>query len=268
MTPKPSWPPGWTTVRCTPCRPESTGSTASISTASGGFPSSAYVQQLLGRARVRPGRHHEPTIGRRRRRRRLLGPEPDPQLPGSPDWDLRWVCDLDEERARSASSGRVGGVEVTDGPRATCSTIPTSTRWPSPPRPRPTPRSVLACARGRQARAGREAAGAVAGRGPEARGRGRGARPGADVRPHLLLHAGRAQDPRARARPASSATSSTSTRCGSTSGLVQPDIDVLWDLAPHDLSILDFVLPADAARPAWPRSAPTRSAPASRASAT
>jgi predicted dehydrogenase len=26
-------------------------------------------------------------------------------------------------------------------------------------------------------------------------------------------------------------------------GLVQPDIDVLWDLAPHDLSILDSVLP-------------------------
>ena len=28
-------------------------------------------------------------------------------------------------------------------------------------------------------------------------------------------------------------------------GLVQPDVDVLWDLAPHDLSILDFVLPDD-----------------------
>lgn len=28
-------------------------------------------------------------------------------------------------------------------------------------------------------------------------------------------------------------------------GLVQPDVDVLWDLAPHDLSILDFVLPQD-----------------------
>jgi len=26
-------------------------------------------------------------------------------------------------------------------------------------------------------------------------------------------------------------------------GLVQPDIDVLWDLGPHDLSILDFILP-------------------------
>lgn len=26
-------------------------------------------------------------------------------------------------------------------------------------------------------------------------------------------------------------------------GLIQPDIDVFWDLAPHDLSILDFILP-------------------------
>ena len=28
-------------------------------------------------------------------------------------------------------------------------------------------------------------------------------------------------------------------------GLFQPDVDVLWDLAPHDLAVLDFVLPAD-----------------------
>jgi predicted dehydrogenase len=28
-------------------------------------------------------------------------------------------------------------------------------------------------------------------------------------------------------------------------GLVQPDVDVFWDLAPHDLSILDYVLPGD-----------------------
>jgi predicted dehydrogenase len=26
-------------------------------------------------------------------------------------------------------------------------------------------------------------------------------------------------------------------------GLVQPDVDVFWDLAPHDLSIIDYVLP-------------------------
>ena len=33
-------------------------------------------------------------------------------------------------------------------------------------------------------------------------------------------------------------------------GLIQPDVDVLWDLAPHDLSVFDFVLPGglDAAR--------------------
>ncbi|GAA5212204.1 Gfo/Idh/MocA family protein [Microbacterium kyungheense] len=31
-------------------------------------------------------------------------------------------------------------------------------------------------------------------------------------------------------------------------GLVQPDVDVFWDLAPHDLSILDFILP-DGLRP-------------------
>jgi predicted dehydrogenase len=29
-------------------------------------------------------------------------------------------------------------------------------------------------------------------------------------------------------------------------GLVQPDVDVLFDLAPHDLSLLDFFFPADA----------------------
>ncbi|MBM4344643.1 MAG: Gfo/Idh/MocA family oxidoreductase [Deltaproteobacteria bacterium] len=28
-------------------------------------------------------------------------------------------------------------------------------------------------------------------------------------------------------------------------GLIQSDVNVLWDLAPHDLSILDYVLPAD-----------------------
>jgi predicted dehydrogenase len=28
-------------------------------------------------------------------------------------------------------------------------------------------------------------------------------------------------------------------------GLVQSDVDVFWDLAPHDLSIIDFVLPDD-----------------------
>ena len=52
-------------------------------------------------------------------------------------------------------------------------------------------------------------------------------------------------------------------------GLVQPDVDVFWDLAPHDLSILDFILPGGL-RPdrRSARAAPTRSAPARPASAT
>jgi len=28
-------------------------------------------------------------------------------------------------------------------------------------------------------------------------------------------------------------------------GLIQPDVDVFWDLAPHDLSIIDYILPAE-----------------------
>ena len=45
-------------------------------------------------------------------------------------------------------------------------------------------------------------------------------------------------------------------------GLVQSDVDVFWDLAPHDLSIIDFVLPDDV-RPVavCPPTAPTRSGP-------
>ena len=51
-------------------------------------------------------------------------------------------------------------------------------------------------------------------------------------------------------------------------GLIQPDVDVFWDLAPHDLSIMDFVLRAASMRRPSPRRAPTRSARARRASAT
>ena len=35
-------------------------------------------------------------------------------------------------------------------------------------------------------------------------------------------------------------------------GLFQHDIDVIWDLAPHDLSIMDYLIPRSL-RPSWPR---------------
>ena len=77
----------------------------------------------------------------------------------------------------------------------------------------------------------------------------------------LLLHARRAEDPRADRRRTRSATSCSSTRVRINLGLVQPDVDVFWDLAPHDLSILDFILPGGLGRAASRRTARTRSAP-------
>ena len=52
-------------------------------------------------------------------------------------------------------------------------------------------------------------------------------------------------------------------------GLVQPDVDVFWDLAPHDLSILDYVLrPAASGRWRSPPTEPIRSGTGRHASAT
>ena len=88
-----------------------------------------------------------------------------------------------------------------------------------------------------------------------------------------------ATTPTATRRPsAASASSCATARIGTLQfvdsvrinlGIVQPDIDVFWDLAPHDLSILDFVLP-DGCRPtaASAHTAPTPWASAHRASAT
>ena len=114
----------------------------------------------------------------------------------------------------------------------------------------------------RQARAGREAAGRHVAAGRRWSTLADAAGPGPDVRPHLLLHAGGAEDPRAGRRAASWATCTTSTRCGSTSAWSSPTSTCFWDLAPHDLSILDFILPGGLRhrRRRRPR-APTRSAP-------
>ena len=71
-------------------------------------------------------------------------------------------------------------------------------------------------------------------------------RPRADVRPHLLLHARRAAHAARWCAAASWATSSTSTRSASTSGWCSTTSTCSGTSRPHDLSILDYVLPADA----------------------
>ena len=98
---------------------------------------------------------------------------------------------------------------------------------------------------GRQARARREAddrpardRGASAGRG------GGAARPRADGGPHLRLHRRGAEDRASSSAPAISATSTTTTRTRVNLGLFQHDVNVIWDLAVHDFSILDYLLQA------------------------
>ena len=173
--------------------------------------------------------------------------------------DLRWLCDLDVERARGVL-GPYSTIAATDSFDTVLDDPVGARRRHRHPGGHARPARAGGAGR-RQARAGREAADArrsttaqklVAG--------GRGPRAGPDVRPHLLLHAGGAGATRAGRTAASSATSSSSTRSGSTSAWCSRDVDVLWDLAPHDLSILDFMLPDGVARRTrWPRTAPTRS---------
>ncbi len=114
----------------------------------------------------------------------------------NPDWDLRWVVDLDEERARNVTRS-APGVRITsdlndvlDDPEVVAVAVATPAATHTA--------IVLACLEAGTPRAGREAAGSIVGRRPEAGHRRRRAGSDAHVRPHLLLHAGGAQDPRAR----------------------------------------------------------------------
>ena len=88
----------------------------------------------------------------------------------------------------------------------------------------------------------------------------------ADGRPHLRLHRRRAQDPRAvDAGELGELYYYDSVRVNL--GLFQHDVNVLWDLAVHDLSIMDYVLPQqpvgglgdrhEPCRRARPRTSPT-----------
>ena len=193
------------------------------------------------------------------------GPNLARNFRASPDWDLAAVCDLDIERARRVAD-RVGGVPVTsDLDEVLADPTIDAVAIATPARTHHADRAGRA--RRGQARHGREAAR----RHPRARRRDgrarRGARARAHGRSHLLLHAGGAEDPRAdRGGSLGDILFVDSVRINL--GLIQPDVDVFWDLAPHDLSIIDFVLPGGLAATPSRRTAPIRSARASRASAT
>ena len=200
-------------------------------------------------------------------RRRVLGAEPRPQRPG----DRGAAAALPVRPGRRAGARRArrrtATVQATASlddvladPDVDAVAIATPGRHP--------PRRRAGRAGGRQARPGREAARRhLRGRREAGRG-GRGPRPGADAATTPTATPRRCSALRALVRDGELGDIQYVDSVRINLGLVQPDIDVLWDLAPHDLSILDCD-PARrrARRSRWPRTAPTRSAPATPASA-
>ena len=138
----------------------------------------------------------------------------------SASWDLVAVCDLDETRARKVVGPRstvdvetsVERLLARDDIDAVAIATPAQTHAPL---------ALAALAAGKHVLVEKPLARHPGRRRGDGARRRRG-RAGAHVRPHLLLHAGRAEDPRARRRRRRSATSSSSTRCGSTSGWSSP----------------------------------------------
>ena len=124
------------------------------------------------------------------------GPNLVRNFQASPDWDLVAVCDLDLDRARKARRPR-SGTSRSSRPSTSCWTAIDVDAVAIATPARTHHAIALAALRGRQARAGGEAAGRQPGEAAcEMVAEAAGARAGPDVRPHLLLHAGGAEDPR------------------------------------------------------------------------
>jgi predicted dehydrogenase len=160
----------------------------------------------------------------------------------SPDWDLRWVVDLDQDRARQVTRS-APGVRVTsdlsdvlDDPEVVAVAVATPAATHT--------ELVLACLEaGRHALVEKPLAPSLAeGQKLVTVAEDRGLTLMCDhtycytpavLKIRELVQSGHIGD----------VQYFDSVRVNL--GLVQPDIDVLWDLGPHDLSILDFILPAD-----------------------
>jgi predicted dehydrogenase len=159
---------------------------------------------------------------------------------GSADWDLRAVCDLDVARAH-AVVGERSGVDVTDSvdeilSRDDIDAVAIAT-------PARTHRSL-----GLQAlRAGKHvlvekplADSVAAGREMVAAAKAEGVVLMAD---HTYCYTPVVQKIRELVAEGALGEILFVDSVRINLGLIQPDVDVLWDLAPHDLSILDYILP-------------------------
>ncbi len=159
----------------------------------------------------------------------------------SPEWDLRWVCDLDKERAERIAGSSGSQVtsdlnDVLDDPNVTAVAVATPAATHT--------EVVLACLEaGKHVLVEKPLAPSLAeGQKLVAAAEDRDLVLMCDhtycytpavLKIHELVSTGQLGE----------IQYVDSVRVNL--GLVQPDIDVLWDLGPHDLSILDFILPAD-----------------------
>src|SRR5438067_2364493 len=168
------------------------------------------------------------------------GPNLVRNFQASPVCDLRWVCDLDEHRARRAV-GRYSTVPVTtsvdnvlndDELEAVAIATPAATHWPL---------ASAALESGKHVLIEKPLASTVA--------EGEAIVKLADERgltlmsDHTYCYTPAVQRIRDLVATGTLGDLQYFDSVRINLGLVQRDIDVFWDLAPHDLSILDFILP-------------------------
>ena len=180
------------------------------------------------------------------------GPNLARNFQASDSWHLRWLCDLDVERARSVL-GRYSTVEVTADYAAVLADDTVDAVVIATPAATHATLALQALEAGKHVLVEKPLASSYAD-GEKMVPTRREPRAGPDVRPHVLLHV------RGRSIRESIVDAGTlgdvqffdSVRINL--GLVQRDVDVLWDLAPHDL--VDPRLRASRRRCARSRSPP------------
>lgn len=159
---------------------------------------------------------------------------------GSDDWDLVAVCDLDVERAHKVLGAR-SGVDVTDSLEAVLSRDDVDAVAIATPAATHEAIAVASLEAGKHVLVEKPLADSVeAGARMVDLARERGLTLMAD---HTYCYTPVVQKIRELVEEDALGEILFVDSVRINLGLVQPDVDVFWDLAPHDLSILDYVLP-------------------------
>jgi len=157
-------------------------------------------------------------------------------------WDLRWVCDLDEELARRAL-GKRSAVAVTTSLDEIIGDLHVAGVVIATPADTHAQLAMAALAAGKHVMVEKPLASSLGeGETMVALARDRGLVLMCD---HTYCYTPSARQIRSLVQGGAIGRVQYVDSVRINLGLVQPDVDVFWDLAPHDLSILDFILPDD-----------------------